>query len=183
MPLILISEPEEEPLSLADAKLFLRLDHSADDALVTELVRAARRHVEALTARRLVTQTWRLVLDHWPDDGVVHLPIAPVMAVEAARLRAANGAETVLDTSAWVLNGQRLHVPVRPSALRPFAGIEIDLIAGYGGAEDVPPGLVQAIRLLVAHWYEHRADALPDGASTLPLAAAALIAPERALRI
>ena len=69
MPVILISEPEEEPLSLADAKLFLRVEHDAEDALITNLVRAARRHVETQTGRRLVTQIWRLVLDAWPLDG------------------------------------------------------------------------------------------------------------------
>jgi uncharacterized phiE125 gp8 family phage protein len=185
MPLILIGEPEEEPLSLADAKLFLRIDHTADDALIADLIRAARKHVETVTGKRLVTQAWRLVLDQWPEGGVLKLPLAPVSAVEAARLRAPDGAETAVDTAAWLLDTStsRLRMPERPPVLRPFAGIEIDLEAGYGAAADVPPGFVQAIRLLVAHWYEHRASALPEGMDALPLAVAALIAPERGLRI
>lgn len=185
MPLILLSEPEEEPLSLADAKLFLRVDHTADDTLIADLIRTARKHVETVTGKRLVTQIWRLVLDQWPDGGTMKLPLAPVSAVEAARLRAADGTETDVDRESWQLDTStsRLRMPERPPVLRPFAGIEIDLEVGYGAAEDVPPGSVQAIRLLVAHWYEHRASASPSGMDALPLAVAALIAPERSLRV
>jgi uncharacterized phiE125 gp8 family phage protein len=185
MPLILLTEPEEEPLSLADLKLFLKLDHDEDDTLIGSLISAARRHVEKVTGRRLVSQIWRLVLDAWPADGVVHLPLAPVVAVEAARLRAGDGTPTVLATGGWVLDpaSSRLHVPSRPSVLRPFAGIEIDIQAGYGGADDVPPGLKQAVRLLVAHWYENRAVDSAGGQIAVPIAAAALMAPERAVRL
>lgn len=183
MPVILISQPEEEPLSLADAKLFLRVDHDADDALIEGLIRAARRHVEATTGRRLVTQIWRLVLDAWPPDGVIRLPVTPVSGIAAARLRAPDGGETALDVSDFVLDesSARLYVPQRPAVLRPFAGIEADLVAGYGAAADVPPVFVQAVRLLVGHWYEHRAEAVTR--ASVPLAAAALMAPERALRL
>ena len=185
MPLILLGEPEEEPLSLDDAKLFLRVSHTADDALIADLIRTARKHVETVTGKRLVTQIWRLVLDQWPDGGMLNLPLAPVSAIDAARLRAPDGAETAIDTSAWLLDASsaRLKITERPPVLRPFAGIEIDLEAGYGVAADVPPGFVQAIRLLVAHWYEHRASASPQGKDALPLAVAALIAPERSLRV
>ncbi len=183
MPVILISEPEEEPLSLVDAKLFLRVEHDAEDALITNLIRAARRHVETQTGRRLVTQIWRLVLDAWPLDGVIALPIAPVAVLEGARLRAVDGSASELDLSGWTFDAAsaRVHVAHRPRLLRAFAGIEVDVTAGYGGAEDVPPVFVQAIRLLVGHWYEHRAEAVTR--ASMPLAAAALMAPERALRI
>ena len=46
----LITPPAVEPVVLADAKLFLRLDTAADDAMVTALIVAARRRVEAITA-------------------------------------------------------------------------------------------------------------------------------------
>lgn len=115
---------------------------------------------------------------------MLHLPLSPVTEIAAARLRAPDGGETMLETDEWLLDaGGRLHIPNRPAVLRPFAGIEIDVEAGYGGAQDVPAGFVQAIRLLVAHWYEYRASVSPHGADALPLAVAALIAPERVLRV
>ena len=40
--------------------------------------------------------------------------------------------------------------------LRERLGIEIDYVAGFGDAADVPRDLRQALLALVAHWFEHR---------------------------
>ncbi len=65
----LVTEPQNQPLSLNEAKAFLKLgdDDTADDALIMALLRAAVRHVETFTGRALITQTWRLTLDDWPS--------------------------------------------------------------------------------------------------------------------
>ena len=65
------------------------------------------------------------------------------------------------------------------------AGIELDVTAGYGDAAiDVPEPLRQAIRLLVAHWYENRG-LIASGTTTsvLPSTVAALLAPYRVLSL
>ena len=65
------------------------------------------------------------------------------------------------------------------------AGIELDVTVGFGDAAiNVPEPLRQAIRLLVAHWYENRglmADV--DKGVVLPSTVAALIAPYRVLSL
>ncbi len=68
---------------------------------------------------------------------------------------------------------------------RPIAGIEIDVTVGYGDAgTDVPEPLRQAIRLLVAHWYENRGlIAVGHEVAILPQTVAALIAPYRVLAL
>ena len=60
-----MTAPAAEPLSLADAKVFLRVEHDADDAIITSLIASARNHVEALTCCGLITQTWRIALQRW----------------------------------------------------------------------------------------------------------------------
>lgn len=67
MPLQLISPPAEEPLSLAEAKLHLRVDFSDEDALISALISAARQAAETITARQLVTARWKYILDAFPD--------------------------------------------------------------------------------------------------------------------
>ena len=67
MPAILLTPPVAEPLSLEDAKLFLRVEHDADDERIASLIAAARGEIELATRRVLMTQTWRLVLHRRND--------------------------------------------------------------------------------------------------------------------
>ena len=55
MPLQLVTPPAEEPVSLAEARLHLRVDFTDDDALITSLIAAARQAAETLTGRQFVT--------------------------------------------------------------------------------------------------------------------------------
>jgi uncharacterized phiE125 gp8 family phage protein len=62
----LIHGPAVEPLSLDEAKLHVRQDSTADDDLITTLIQAAREYCEDFCHRAFVTQTWQLLLDHFP---------------------------------------------------------------------------------------------------------------------
>ena len=189
MPAILLTPPSAEPWTVAEAKSFLRVEHDDDDAIVAALIAAARSHVEALTRRALLTQTWRFVLDAWPPDGRVALRMGPLRSLIAARVfDHANNAGAidvgsfVVDTAAGIIASPCWALPL-PG--RPSAGIELDVELGYGaGASDVPDALRHSIRMLVAHWYENRGlAALGAGVAVLPAGVDALIAPYRVLSL
>ena len=74
MPLQLVIPPAEEPVSLAEAKLHLRVDFPDDDALIVSLIAAARMAAETLTGRQLVTARWKLVLDSFPGPSLMGVP-------------------------------------------------------------------------------------------------------------
>jgi len=183
-----LGAPAAEPVTLADLKAWLRLDGSDEDDLLVALLAAARLAVEEAAGRRLVTQDWRLVRDTWPPDGVLTLPLAPVQAVSAVRVRDAAGGATVLPASAWVLDSASdpprlalLEAPPIPG--RRLGGIEVDLSAGYGPPGAVPEPLRMAVRLTAARLFEHRGDGPDVNVAALPPAAAALIAPFRRGRL
>jgi hypothetical protein len=67
MPLILTAAPAAEPVSLAEAKAFLRVAHADEDVLISDLVQSAREPVEAVPGLALITQSWRVPLDAWPE--------------------------------------------------------------------------------------------------------------------
>lgn len=186
MPVILLSPPASEPLSLAEAKQFLRVEHADDDDLIEALTAAARGAVEQAARRVLIAQTWRIVLDRWPASGRIASPVNPLQSITAARVLAADGAEGEIDLAAFSLDAASAPAAIAFSRAqiaepgRALAGIEIDVLAGYGEAADVPPPLRQAVRLLLAGSYEHR-DAMPGDA--LPDAVAALVAPFRVLTL
>jgi len=184
-PPFFLTPPADEPVSLAESKHWLRVEHDADDALIGSLIVGARREIELATRRVLVTQTWRIVLNCWPRAGRIVSPVNPLQGVEAVRVFDESGMPSALDLEGFVLNTASLPgvIALMPADVmqpgRVLAGIELDVMAGHGGAEDVPGPLVQALRLLLAHRYEHRGDAF----AAIPADVERLIAPFRILSI
>ena len=90
---IFVSGPAVEPITLAEMKAYLRVDEdeTAQDDLISGLIKAARLTVEAASRRILIEQSWRVVLDRWPRDGVILLPLAPLIALDAIRITGASG--------------------------------------------------------------------------------------------
>jgi hypothetical protein len=68
MALKLNTAPTGEPVTLAEAKAHLREDlvDVANDALITNLIVAARMHAENVCRRAFITQKWDLYLDAFP---------------------------------------------------------------------------------------------------------------------
>src|SRR3990167_7541589 len=85
------ADPTEEPLSLEEAKLHLKLDATDDDELVFGLIAAARASAEDYTGRALITQTWQLKIDgDWlevdePCGHRIVLPRPPIASVASVQ--------------------------------------------------------------------------------------------------
>ena len=188
MPSILLTPPAVEPLSLAEAKAFLRVETADDDPLIAALIAAGRIHIERQAGLALITQSWRLVLDCWPANGRIAVRPAPLRALAAARVFDFDGEARAVDLQAFVTDASASTLAFVPWTLpmptRIAAGIELDVTVGHGdAASDVPEPLRQAIRLFVAHWYENRGGIAGSQAAPLPPNAAALIAPYRVLTL
>ena len=186
---ILVTPPAVEPISLAQAKNWLRIDHTYEDELITALIASARLVVESAARRMLISQTWRLVMDAWPSGDIV-IPLAPVRQVLALRTLNADGAGVIIAPSTYVATNAggvgriRFLIPP-PAPQKQIAGVEIDVELGFSsGSEGVPETLKTAMRLLIGRWYEQRGDVESDGAfERMPPAVASLIAPYRRLRL
>lgn len=156
----LLAGPAEEPVSLAEAKAFLKIDDTAEDGLITTLIGAARLHVEGVTGKALLAQSWRIVLDDWPDNGVVKLPVSPLISVTAITAVDDHGGSHDIALAQFLSEPDRLIVPrvvTGMPVLQERQGLEIDYVAGFGNEPgDVPADIRQALLGLVAHWFEHR---------------------------
>jgi uncharacterized phiE125 gp8 family phage protein len=186
---ILLTAPAIEPVSLAEAKAYLRVEHNDDDELIGALIAGSRIHVEAQTRRALITQSWRISADCWPEDGRLTVVPGPLQQLTAARVYDFEGLAHDVDVQAFVSDKGASVLAFAPWAVpapgRVVAGIELNVTVGYGDAAiDVPEPLRQAIRLLTAHWYENRG-LVTTGVnhSPLPSTVAALIAPYRMLSL
>lgn len=189
---ILLTGPAVEPITLDEAKAYLRVDSTAEDGLIQSLITAARLHTETLTGRALITQSWRLVLDDWPLGNVLIIPLGSLQQVTELRVYEDEDVLVIIAPTEYLV--ETIGVPARlamrghqswPKPGRPIGGIEIDITVGYGDlADDVPRSLRQAILQIVAHWFVNReAVGLGVGAVHVPVTVDALIAPHRAVRL
>jgi uncharacterized phiE125 gp8 family phage protein len=187
---LIVNGPAIEPIALADAKKWLKLETNEDDDVVGALITAARLMVEAQIRRLLITQSWRLIYDRWPDGRLIKLPVAPFRQLTAIRVYDADGAPQTVSTSLYYVDAapdapRVIFGAPPPAPGRDAAGIEIDIVAGYGStAESVPEPLRQAIRTMVTDWYENRGDAPSDDPeNALPSTVRALVAPYQRPRL
>ena len=161
--LVLVTAPASEPVVLSEMKSHLRVDLADDDALITGLISAAREYVEGAARRALVTQTWRLSLPGWPEDDEIGLPRPPLQSVSSLVYVDVDGAQTTWPSSNYIvdIDSQPGRLVLAPNiswpsvTLYPVNPVQITFVAGYGSGL-VPTHYLQAIRLLVGHWYENR---------------------------
>lgn len=188
----LLAGPAQEPVSLAEMKAHLRVTDEAEDGLIEALIVAARVHVESLTSRALLAQTWRLVLDGWPESRVIRLPVSPMITLTEIRCYDAEGGELQVGIEQFLPDGQaspaRIICPATiegAPVLRERMGIEIDYVAGFGTElEEVPADLLQSLKTLVAYWYENRDSVLVTGAgAAVPAGFERLVSAYRRVRL
>lgn len=180
MSLQLNTPPAAEPVTLDQAKAWLRVESGTDeDALIAALIPAARARAEWNTGRAFITQAWTLWLDR--AALCIDIPLPPLQSVASVTLYAPDGTAAVLDAGAYTVDlaGSRVLLHGMPQNLRAVNAVAIAFTAGYGAAGDVPGAIGQAILQIVSALYEHRGgDAVPT-----PDNALALLAPYRSIKL
>ena len=63
----------DEPITLAEAKAYLRVDHTTDNDYITELIKIARLQVLKDTNQSLVETSIIEYRDDWPSDNYIQL--------------------------------------------------------------------------------------------------------------
>ena len=177
--------PAAEPLSLTEAKAYLRITDANDDTIITAMIGAVRQQCEEYTKRALVTQTWELWMDSFPcgetpkTDGyfetrqlsmvrrLINIPRPPLRSVASLITYDAAGIATVfpvthyfVDTASEpgriALNSNQMW----PLALREYNAAQIEFVAGYGDtAASVPNALKQGMLFLLKILFADKAKA------------------------
>ena len=76
-----VTAPSSEPVTLTEAKLYLRVDNTTEDALISDLIVAARMDAEKYLKRSLISQTWQLSYNEYVERAV-SLPMPPIANLE-----------------------------------------------------------------------------------------------------
>lgn len=129
MALRVVTAPTAEPVSVDDAKLYLRIDGDDDNSMVSALIVAAREYCEAFQNRAYVTQTLELTLDHFPHHrfrplmydlpfyeearsvrqkrhhhNMIKLLMPPIQSVATITYTDDTGVTTTLDPSTYIVD-------------------------------------------------------------------------------
>jgi len=175
-----------EPLTLAELKLHLRVDHTEEDTLIESLGKAARRWVERYTSRSLVSQTWTMSLDGFPYDGCFKLPRGPHLSVESIKYRDEDSVQQTWASTKYKVDPAGGEEAARvmladgeewPDTDLDPNSVEVEFKAGYGTtAASVPDTIKAAMKLLIGHWFENREEVITGTISTdIPMATKALL--------
>lgn len=170
--------PADEPLTLAELKKHLKVDHDAEDDLIAAFGIAAREMTEAESRRPWVARAITLTLAHWPAAWAIELP-TPAASLTGVAYYAVDGTLTTLaNCQSWLAHSPPLVYPPANAYFWPgllankVAPVVVTYAAGCGTKRDVPESAKVAIRACVAHWYESRGDAKdPHELGMPPLAA------------
>lgn len=183
--LSLVTPPSAEIMPLDEAKAHCNIadDTSHDGEIIAAMI-AARQHVENVTARSIITQTWDwLVPDfgYWRGvyrfDGTRYpgvsccpafkIPRPPLISITHLQYLDADGAEQIVDAAnyrviapAGPLADYGTLDPINsyswPSLIAQRDAVRIRFVAGYGGPENCPEPIRQAVKLLTSDFFENR---------------------------
>ena len=177
--------PSVEPITTAEAKSHLNVTTSDDDTYIDALVAASRQKTESYLNRSLITQTWNLYLNTF--ETKIILPRAPIQSVSSVKYIDADGVEQTLSTDVYTVDtdaepGQiyLAYDQSWPDIRTMEKAVNVEYIAGYGLAADVPQLIKQAMLLLVGHYYERREETIVGTTiSTVPMAYEPLLSEKR----
>lgn len=176
-----------EPVTLERAKEFLRVDGTAEDALIADLITASRQRLESMLNASLISRrrlySSRKIFSHCLY--INHNPITQVFKVSTID---AGGQETEIPQEDYLVNQRAVPATLTLSQRKSFSDyapnavdVAVEIEAGYGAsADDVPMPLRQALLLLLAQSYEYRGQ---DSERAVPMLVDALLMPYRRVRL
>jgi len=167
-------------VTLADAKEFLRVDHSDEDTTIGALLDAAVAWVEDYTNRHLRaggSATFSL-----SAFRTAALAYGPVTAITAVQYDDTSGAQQPLNASKYYYEKPHdgsilIHFHDTPD-VEDYNAQPVRIVAAVGAAPSA--NVKHAVKMLAAHWYENRR-AVVTGTITaeVPIAVEALLNVER----
>ena len=171
--------PGDIPVDLNEARSWLRLGATIDDAVVAQLVRAATNICEAFIGQWLIVRAADEIV---PLDGGAITPGArPVQMVDAVTLLMADGGALLLGGDAYrvrIMRDGTASIAIHDRGDAAYARIEYR--AGMAAQANAIP---EAIRQGIIRMTQHLHEARDGGGAAPPAAIAALWQPWRRLTL
>ena len=168
-----VTAPASEPVTLAEAKLYLRVDGTNEDSLISDLIVAARMSAESWLRLSLITQSWKLVYNDYLDSEII-LPMSPIVNVSSVIVTNRDATIQTISLNNYYLNAAKNKL-LFDNYVSGFS-IEINYNTGYGTAPQIPQPIKYGILAHIAALYDERG---LIGQENLPSQVSALYSPYR----
>ena len=181
----LVTTPATEPLTLNEVKLFLRVDDTTEDDLITSLITAARGLVEGHTWMPLISQTWAMQFDKDELNLLVwNINKAPLISVSSITYYDSDNNIQTLAASSYEVDiygsPARFRIKTMPSVYDRMNALQLNFVCGYANAAAVPQPIKQALYMIIGHLYENRQDVITGTqVNEIPMASEYLLQPYR----
>lgn len=163
MPYKVTSQPASEPVTLTEAKAYLKVTTSAEDDLITELITTARIWVEKFCRVGLLPQTILETFNHWPRGRKIPLSISPLRSISSiSYLDSAGNAQTwassnyVVDLVTEPPVVQKKYSNEFPTLYDQINSVSAVYTVGWDSASAVPLNYKKAIYSSIADFYDNR---------------------------
>jgi len=155
--------PSEAVVSTADAKLFLRIDDTTEDALVAELVLAATKYAQQAISQQFVTATYVGYLNTFPNADFIEVEYPPLQSIGSVQYYDTAGELQTFSTDDYTVDTTRRPGRINlaygkswPSTYGIPNAVVITFTCGYGAATAVPENIALAIKMLIHEYHENR---------------------------
>lgn len=175
----IVRAPYVLPITLAEAKLHLRVDNTEEDSLVSALIEAATNFCENWTGRKFISQQLDVYFSSFSKK--LEIPFPPCISIDGVFYINQDGSEIELDESAY--SARIMSQPAAifsapntcwPETISNWNAVRVRFTAGYPSADQnspadmasgVPAALKAAIKLVIGDLYQNREGvALVNGA-------------------
>lgn len=169
------------PVTVTEAKLYAKIDHDTEDAMIATQLAAAAEIVEAYLCRALFAQTITLNVDGFNASSygvflpkhVIYLARPPIISVTSIAFYDTDNASTVFSSSNYLLDPSLGRVGLNSgeswqASQRQIRALAVEYEAGYGAVADIPAPIKEAIKVVFSNiFYGCQGTALNDLAKAI----------------
>lgn len=147
-------------VNLDEAKDHLRVTHDEENFLIQRCIRAAIGYAENRLSMKLMSQTWDYFMDSFPVGNIL-LPYPPLSSVTTIKYYDSDNEQQPVSTSDYRVDAVSLPARIEyasswPTSYAKFNAVEVRFVCGYATKGVIPQNIINALFLLVGHFYENR---------------------------
>lgn len=159
--------PATEPLTTAEVKDRLKIDHPDEDDMIDSFITGARQMVEDYCSMGLILQTVSQTFDDFPSTGPLYLHYHPFVAITSITYTDTEGATQTLTTDKYTGAGQGFLYRVGlkngqswPNTASEIGAVKVTYQIGYADADSVPDNIKAAMVKIIGQWHAKREDSV-----------------------